>query len=93
MDVCILAKLHITNTALCWSFSEHMLVYLLVVYLGWNYWVIGISICQAFSRHCQISVDHLDIILFEVAVQICCPFSTGLSSFKKILGLLYIYSG
>ena len=44
-------------------------------------------------RHCQISVGHLDIILFEVAVQICCPFSTGLSSFKKNLEVPYIYSG
>ena len=34
MDVCILSKLHITSTAVRWSSGEHMLVYLLVVYLG-----------------------------------------------------------
>ena len=74
--------------ALCWSFGEHMLVYLLVVYLGWNYWAIAFYVLghrnkhmSSIRRHSQISVGHLDIILFEVAVQICCPFYTGLSSF------------
>lgn len=47
MGICILSKLHITNTSLCWSFGERMLVYLWGVYVGWSYWVTGMSVCQA----------------------------------------------